>query len=873
MGNGLIDLSDGRLPLSIGDYETAYEQGGLIYESYINTGLLSGITENIFGKYTLPKLKKIDMPNVNNIAGALFRYGNSVEIINAPELITIGSSNFLNMHSVSKLTFPKVLQIQDALSTNSPFIGCESLEEINLENCTYIGSYAFNECHNLKEINIINAERIGSYAFKNCYNLEKINLRKIINIDDDVFNGCSKLSEITLGNITSINSDCQIHMYDGPTYSSNVIVTFPDLEYLNGNFIDICNTSFLYDRTLILPNCSEIQNLDEVYGYTEIIANKVKAIQNTSMECRNIISLTLNGLDNIASKEFINFSNLQYITFKNAKHIGNQAFANCKISDFYFPECTAIDGLVMNKGYNINLPKLSVLNIGKYSDESSIVTINNTFGVGTNCISIGASVINMYSTNHSYFDIPTYPENGIHMPNLKYINFVHPSLLPVINISYRNYGSYDGSSTTFFDTPADMEFSNLIDIPIMDSSYSLSIGIITRFIYEEQTYVSSAIRIYDGCRISFPKYIGNSQTMLAFEALGIDGIHGKWSKLFTINFNNILNGRLHIDMPVNFKEFKLCSDFSGSLYINMYSQYVSWLTFPSKMHTLECSHVNIDTLYLKQSTISRFEYEGSYINRIELPNCTYISSLRPINYYNSKWNTYNIISMPNVSYIGYVADDIRCNSELYIPNLDYISYSSTFNFSSPRITLGISNPDLIPRYEFDGTSYLSLSKLQYIPSGNAGTAYIDAVDAEIINLDSVSYISTYGLKIRKVKSLYLPNLQTIAENYGIQCDNADIKYISLPKIESLPASIFMNCSNLSAITLPPTCSVIGRNALPKIIGFLRLEYDGVVSMGAGNFAYKSNCIVQVPGRHLSSYISDPSWASMISNYSVNLIGY
>lgn len=867
MGNGLIDLSNGRLPLSIGDYETAYEQGGLIYESYINTGLLTGITENIFGKYTLPNLKQIDMPNVENIAGTLFRYSNGVEIINAPELTTIGSINFLNLNSVSKLTFPKVLQIQNVSSTNSPFIGCESLEEINLEKCTYIGSYAFNECHNLKEINIINAERIGSYAFKNCYNLEKINLRKIINIDNDIFNGCSKLSEITIGNITSINSDCQIAMYNGPTYSSNVIVTFPDLEYLNGGFMNIYNAMsdyyYLYDRTLVLPNCSEIQKLDALRGYTEVIANKVKTIHNTSTDCY-ITSLTLNGLDDIASEEFIDFSKLHYVNFKNVKHIGNQAFLRCEISDFYFPECTTIDGLVMAKCYNVYLPKLSELNIGYPPDCSSqFMPITELNPYGGNYMSIGASIINVYNRSLNNFEF-TYPKNGLNMPNLRYINFMQPHLDSLVSIQWETYGSYDGSSMMVYDAPPNIEFSNLIDIPVMDLSYSLSVEIRTVFEYTESVYISSAIRMYEGCLISFPKYIGNSQVKLTF---AIEAGSSVWTKPFSINLANILAGRLHIDMPIDYKEFKLCSNFSGSLYINMRKQYASWLTFPSKMYNLECFGMNADTLYLQNSSLS-LRCAGQYANKIELPNCTYID------YFMLNVSDCNILSMPKVSTIGILAASIKCNSEIYLPNLEHITYLlSTYRFSSPRITLGISDPDLIPRYSFDGASYLSLSKLQYIPSGNAVSAYIDAIDAETINLDSVSYISTYGLRIRKAKSLYLPNLQTIAENYGIQCDYADISYVSLPKIESLPINIFRNCDNLSAMTLPPTCSAIGRNALPEMIRFLRLEYEGVVSLGTYNFAYEDNCVVQVPEEYLSSYISNSAWAAAISNYKVNLIGY
>ena len=91
-----------------------------------------------------------------------------------------------------------------SIETNATSIGdwafhyCDSLSQVSLPMCGYIGVDAFFDCRSLKQVSLPVCSYIGSYAFQDCHSLSKISLPVCESIEERAFGFCSSLKQVSL---------------------------------------------------------------------------------------------------------------------------------------------------------------------------------------------------------------------------------------------------------------------------------------------------------------------------------------------------------------------------------------------------------------------------------------------------------------------------------------------------------------------------------------------------------------------------------------------------------------------------------------------------------------------------------------------------
>ncbi len=87
----------------------------------------------------------------------------------------------------------------------SAFSACTQLEVINLPNVITIGAAAFYKCSNLKSARFLKATKVGNTAFAQCANIESIFCPQMTSlVYGQTFNYCPKLRVLDAGNCSSI---------------------------------------------------------------------------------------------------------------------------------------------------------------------------------------------------------------------------------------------------------------------------------------------------------------------------------------------------------------------------------------------------------------------------------------------------------------------------------------------------------------------------------------------------------------------------------------------------------------------------------------------------------------------------------------------
>ena len=116
--------------------------------------------------------------------------------INLPECTLVGSNTFLNCSSVSSMSLPKLQVIQ-----YSAFTGCRDLQSISLPEVTHVGPYAFAYCSSLTYIHLPKCKQLDFDAFASCYKISGAYLPECIRLSTYAFGNCSNLRWIVLRDI------------------------------------------------------------------------------------------------------------------------------------------------------------------------------------------------------------------------------------------------------------------------------------------------------------------------------------------------------------------------------------------------------------------------------------------------------------------------------------------------------------------------------------------------------------------------------------------------------------------------------------------------------------------------------------------------
>lgn len=130
---------------------------------------------------------------------------NSLEILDLPQCTTISDYAFGSTYEYSNL---KSVNLPNCIFVSeNAFCSCFSLTSINLNNCSYIGGYAFLRCSSLKSIDLPKCTTIGSYAFCNCPSLASVSFPVATTIGSDAFYNCTSLTSVSFPAAITIDSD------------------------------------------------------------------------------------------------------------------------------------------------------------------------------------------------------------------------------------------------------------------------------------------------------------------------------------------------------------------------------------------------------------------------------------------------------------------------------------------------------------------------------------------------------------------------------------------------------------------------------------------------------------------------------------------
>ncbi len=267
------------------------------------------------------------------------------------------------------------------------FSNCRYLREININNneATEIGNYAFNNCIALKNFNIPNTiKTIGKQSFERCYNLSKITIPdSVTKIKHNAFSNCISASRASIpssvnnmgklvfnnfisGIITTTLTESQVEKRDWDNEWANsgasIIYEYNDgsMFYVDNLQLALCGSKNKYlflvqilkgwdEKEIRIPGSVEINGQKYTLrniGPSVFSENKtiekvtfgegIKVIGAHSFEkCTNLKEIVLpkDGVDEIGAEAFDGCTKLNNVKLNGTKIIGNSAFKDCFSED------------------------------------------------------------------------------------------------------------------------------------------------------------------------------------------------------------------------------------------------------------------------------------------------------------------------------------------------------------------------------------------------------------------------------------------------------------------------------------------------------------------------------------------------------------
>lgn len=164
-------------------YEVALEKSEAIISKTITTYENDKITNvGAYSFYGCTQLKKAHLPNLENCGDYAFSKTN-IEVIDYPELASVGSYAFSDNASVKTANLPKATKI-----SGSAFRTDSTLETVDLGSATSIGNMAFYFCKGLRTLII----RTNSVCTIGTNNFSATHIEKgtgFIYVPDDLVDG------------------------------------------------------------------------------------------------------------------------------------------------------------------------------------------------------------------------------------------------------------------------------------------------------------------------------------------------------------------------------------------------------------------------------------------------------------------------------------------------------------------------------------------------------------------------------------------------------------------------------------------------------------------------------------------------------------
>jgi hypothetical protein len=112
----------------------------------------------------------LDLQTAGFITQYALAYCTSLETVNAPGLMAVGTNAFTGCTKLKNLNVPKLTGIEGGSTMSQAAFGsCTSLEEIYLPVCSHVGAFAFFNCSKLSKVEIGKRDTyIEASAFARC---------------------------------------------------------------------------------------------------------------------------------------------------------------------------------------------------------------------------------------------------------------------------------------------------------------------------------------------------------------------------------------------------------------------------------------------------------------------------------------------------------------------------------------------------------------------------------------------------------------------------------------------------------------------------------------------------------------------------------
>ena len=234
-----------------------------------------------------------------NIPAQAFMNLSSLMEVNLPDdAASIGNNAFSGCTGLKKFEIPSKAQVIG----DRAFSSCKNIAPSIPTSITNIGKYAFAGCESIEEINVPDCTNtVGEFAFSGCISLRKAVINGGGNsIGEGIFNQCISLEEIVLP-------------YAG-------FAPIPENEKISSTWL-----GYLFNA--------------EVEGKTYRITNNVGLVKNIPLSLKNI---TISGGSIIPDNAFMNLAVANVTLPKDVKQIGNNVFEGCQdIINVFYPNTQA----------------------------------------------------------------------------------------------------------------------------------------------------------------------------------------------------------------------------------------------------------------------------------------------------------------------------------------------------------------------------------------------------------------------------------------------------------------------------------------------------------------------------------------------------
>jgi len=382
MGNALIEIKKTSDPITLSEYELAYDMDRAAHDaSYISTSLLTEISSAFFKSYSA--LTCISLSNVSVVGQSAFENCVNLNEIYLPSLDTFDAGAiFSNCEKISKVVAKSSI-IHIHASAVGLFFNCRSISQIfdiDLVN-DKIPDKIFMNCSNLKRVNLLsdNCTIIGTNAFYNCTKLEyvnNLNFAKIIDIGVGAFAYNSSLTDLEIYNFSE---------YKGMSLNNNVFAGCINLNYVSlpDNIRTLNNHVFAGCTNLKQIN---LNNVSYISAYAVYNVPNLSIININATELRLCSDPVTYPLDAINAA--IRASNLLTIGTAYSGSYNYSRLCDCRINindGYSFPKLEAIHSITFSGGRNFSgtlyLPNLKYIEGYCETANTSRLIINNCIGV------------------------------------------------------------------------------------------------------------------------------------------------------------------------------------------------------------------------------------------------------------------------------------------------------------------------------------------------------------------------------------------------------------------------------------------------------------------------------------------------------------